>query len=69
MDHSAAITFNTTPTGSTTKAEAVRVNPSGGLSVGTTMDPGLGGLALHPGASVTPVNNGDLVVQATITRP
>ncbi len=43
----AYITFETTPTGSTTRAEAVRVQPSGGLSIGTTTDPAIGGLQVN----------------------
>lgn len=53
----------TTPLNSATESEVVRVQR--GLMVGTTADPGPGGLALHPPSSVTPVNNGDLVVEAT----
>lgn len=62
------IVFFTTPTGLTTVAGngAAQFNQSGGLSIGTVVtDPGTGGLALHPGSSVTPIGNGDLVVQAT----
>ena len=56
----------TTPSGSTTLTLQMVLFPSGGLAVGTsTTDPGAGGLALHPGASVTPTSNGDLVIQAT----
>jgi hypothetical protein len=34
--------FSTTPIGSTTIAEAMRIHPSGGVSIGTTTDAGLG---------------------------
>jgi hypothetical protein len=38
---------HTTPIGSTTRTEAIRVQASGGLSVGTTTDPGIGSLQLN----------------------
>lgn len=41
-DHSTYIDFYTVPGSSTTAARGLRVNPSGGISVGTTSDPGLG---------------------------
>jgi hypothetical protein len=49
----AAFTFSTTPNTTTTLAEAMRIQPSGGLSIGTTTDPGIGSLIvnaslLHP---------------------
>lgn len=54
-----------TPT-TNTRAETVRFFGSGGVGIGTTTtDPGAGGLALHPGSSITPAANGDLVIQAT----
>lgn len=40
-------TVTTTPSGSITAAEAARFQPSGGLSVGTTTDPGIGSLQLN----------------------
>jgi hypothetical protein len=36
--------FSTTPIGSTTIAEAMRIHPSGGVSVGGTTDPAIGGV-------------------------
>lgn len=39
-DHSSRIVFYTTPTAATVEAEAMRINPSGSLSVGSTTDPG-----------------------------
>lgn len=36
-----------------------------GVSVGAATDPGPGGIALHPGSSITPAANGDLVFEAT----
>lgn len=41
------IAFITTPTGSTSAAEAARFQPSGGLSVGNATDPAAGGLDLN----------------------
>lgn len=40
----AYLTLETTPTGGTTLTEAVRIQASGGVSVGTTTDPGVGAL-------------------------
>lgn len=45
--HGNAITFRTVPLASTAVAEAGRWNPSGGLSIGTTTDPGIGGLQVN----------------------
>lgn len=42
----AYFSFLTTPIGTTTPAEAVRINPSGGVGVGTTTDPGAGNLSV-----------------------
>lgn len=42
VDTSGYIRFRTTASGSTVLTEAVRIQPSGGLSIGTTTDPGLG---------------------------
>lgn len=41
-DRSTQIRFRTTPVGAGIAAEAVRINASGGVSVGTTSDPGIG---------------------------
>lgn len=38
------IVFLTTPTGTGSPVEAVRIQPSGGLAVGTTSDPGVGAI-------------------------
>lgn len=46
-DHGMYATVTTTPSGSITAAEAARFQPSGGLSVGTTTDPGIGSLQLN----------------------
>jgi hypothetical protein len=66
-DHSTYLSFITTPSGSTTGAEGARLEPSGGLSVGTATfnaaDPGLGiissqngyiGAATAPSGSCSP---------------
>lgn len=45
-DHSALLRLNTTPKGSTTSAEAWRTQASGGFSIGTTADSGIGTLIL-----------------------
>lgn len=49
------ISFGTTPTGSTTRVERMRIQPSGGLSLGATAiasDPGIGSLNLDGKLSV-----------------
>lgn len=46
-DNSTYVSIGTTPSGTTSRAEAARFNPSGGLSVGTTTDPGIGSLQLN----------------------
>jgi fibronectin-binding autotransporter adhesin len=46
-DHSGYIRFRTTPSASTTIAEAMRIQPSGGVSVGTTTDPGVGNITVN----------------------
>lgn len=46
-DHSAFVKIRTTPSGSTTLAEAARFQASGGLSVGTTTDPGIGSVQVN----------------------
>jgi hypothetical protein len=43
----AYINLITTPTGSTTTATSTRFQPSGGVSIGTTTDPGIGSLQLN----------------------
>lgn len=54
-DTSSYITFNTTPSGSTTRALAVQIQASGGVSIGSTTDPGIGSLfANAAGAAATP---------------
>jgi hypothetical protein len=45
--HGTHILFQTTPTGSTATIEACRAWASGGFSVGSTADPGLGNLRLQ----------------------
>jgi hypothetical protein len=42
-DSSGRLVFQTTPSASTTLVEAMRIQASGGLSIGTTTDPGTGG--------------------------
>lgn len=46
-DHSSQIAFGTIPTGSTTIADAFYIQPSGGVSVGTTTDPGIGSVQVN----------------------
>lgn len=46
-DHGMYATIGTTPAGSATAAEAIRIQASGGLSVGTSTDPGIGGLQIN----------------------
>lgn len=46
-DHSSQIAFGTTPTGSTTIADVFYIQPSGGVSVGTTTDPGIGSVQVN----------------------
>jgi hypothetical protein len=57
----------TTPNGTTSPITTALFTQSGGLAIGsqTGTDPGPGGLALHPGSSITPTANGDLIIQAT----
>lgn len=42
-----AWTFQTTAAGTLTLGEAMRIQPSGGLSIGTTTDPGIGSLQIN----------------------
>src|SRR5262249_4463869 len=46
-DHSGNITFLTTPTSSTSIAQAMEIQASGGMSIGNTTDPGIGSLDLN----------------------
>jgi hypothetical protein len=48
-DHSTYMTFNVTPSASLTMAEAMRINASGGLSIGNTTDKGIGTLFAQGG--------------------
>ena len=43
-DYSTYMTFTTTPGGATGSAEVMRIQGSGGVSIGTTTDPGIGNL-------------------------
>lgn len=43
-------TFRTTPIGTIATAEAIRINGSGGLGIGSTTDPGIGALIATGGA-------------------
>jgi hypothetical protein len=47
--HPTGILFSTTPSGSTSRVEAVRIHPSRGVSIGDTTDPGAGNLRLGTG--------------------
>ncbi len=54
------ITFGTTPTSSTTRAERVRINQSGGVGIGSTVDPGANSLLVAgsiTGGSITATNS------------
>jgi hypothetical protein len=44
--HGGRIVFRTTPTGSTTIAEVMRIQNTGGVSIGTSTDPGIGKLTV-----------------------
>lgn len=55
-DASSYMTFSTVPSGSSVIAEAMRINGSGGVGIGTTSDPGVGNLNLG-GASTGGVLN------------
>lgn len=46
-DHSGSVRVRTVASGSTTLAEAIRIQGSGGVSIGTTTDPGTGSLQLN----------------------
>lgn len=50
----------TTPSGSTTETEAVRVLGSGGVAIGTTTDPGIGSLIVNKVVILTPTTVGSL---------
>lgn len=63
--HGSRLSLFITPNDTNAEVEAVWVNQSGGVGIGTDTDPGVGGLALHPGSSITPAANGDLVFEAT----
>lgn len=51
-DTSISMSFETTPSGSVSRATAMTVQGSGGVSIGATTDPGIGGLYVN-GATVT----------------
>lgn len=60
------MSFLYTPLDTNAEVEGFRLTPFGGIAIGTVLtDPGVGGLALHPGSSITPAANGDLVFEAT----
>lgn len=63
------IRFDTTPDGSVTRAERMRINSNGNVGIGDTapdykLDVN-GTFGMAPGASVTPVSNGDIVFEFT----
>lgn len=68
-NHGSYITFETTPLGSTTKAKGVKVQPSGGVSIGASAlatDPGAGSLNLNSGIALADQKN---VLAITVTQP
>lgn len=52
-DHSGFFRFRTVPSGSTVIAEAMRIQASGGISVGTTTDPGIGAILANTSIKAT----------------
>lgn len=59
---------HTTPTGTTTRTEAIRIQPSGGLSVGTTTDPGTGFVLANKAVQSVPLTVATLPVCAAGTK-
>jgi hypothetical protein len=51
-DDAGYMTFTTTPTGTLSAAEAMRIQASGGVSIGTTTDPGIGLLNILTGIRI-----------------
>ncbi len=63
------ISFETTPIGSTTRSEVMRIDNAGNMGIGESapdykLDVN-GTFGFTPGASVTPADNGDVVIEAT----
>lgn len=71
-DHSGYIRFRTLPSGSTTLTESVRIQASGGLSIGTTADPSVGLIYTNSATFLirtkTSYNNGAGAATGTLTN-
>lgn len=65
-DHSGFFRFRTVPNGSTTIAEAMRIQPSGGVSVGTTTDPGIGAILANTSIKATTYMQSGVTVVASL---
>lgn len=59
-DNSTFMTLETTPSASTTRAEAMRIQPSGGVSIGSVTDPGITNL-LVAGTITSGAINGSII--------
>lgn len=68
-DTSSYIVFKTTPTASLTVTEAMRIQSSGGLSIGTTTDPGIGSLIVNGSILHPTVANAAIATALTSVGP
>lgn len=68
-DHGMYWAFNTVPAASVTKTEAMRIQGSGGVSIGTTTDPGIGSLILNGSLLHPTIANGAVATAMSSVGP